>query len=294
MDRVVVITGSSSGIGLATAVAFARAGDTVVATMRDPSRRAPLEQAASDAGVALEIAAIDVTSDESVARGVDSVMTEHGRVDVVVNSAGLGTSATLEELPIADLQRSLDVNFLGVARTTKAVLPIMRAAGHGHVIALSSMAGVVGQPFNDAYCAAKHALEGLYESLYPVEAGFGVFVCLVEPGPVVTPFHETSDRIDVADPEIAQLKARYRAVVDPAMARGQSPEEVADVVLRVADDPRPSLRHQTSRFAKRLIERKLADLSGDQIVAMTSQWLAPPEPTVADGPPPSDPGPTKP
>jgi NAD(P)-dependent dehydrogenase (short-subunit alcohol dehydrogenase family) len=142
-------------------------------------------------------------------------------------------------------------------------------------VAVSSVAGVVGQPFNDAYCASKHALEGLYESLHPVAAALGVHVSIVEPGPVTTPFHDASERIDSDDPEIARLKARYREVVAPGIARGQTADEVAGVIVSVADDPKPSLRYQTSRFTVRLIERKIADLSGDQVIAMTSPWLAP-------------------
>ncbi len=277
MDRVVVITGSSSGIGLATAIAFARAGDRVVATMRDPERAGPLETAAAEAGITVEVIPLDVTSDASVRDAFNRVLEEHGRVDVLVNSAGMGTSATLEELTIADLQRSLDVNYLGVARTTKAVLPGMRAAGHGHVIGVSSIAGAVGQPFNDAYSASKHAMEGMYESLRPVAAALGVYVSIVEPGPVTTPFHHSSERIDAADPEIARLKSNYREMIDAGVERGQSAQEVAEVILSVADDPNPSLRYQTSRFTTRIIERKIADLNGEKVISMTSRWLEPAE-----------------
>ena len=275
MDRVVVITGSSSGIGLATAIAFARSGDTVIATIRDPVRAAPLETAAAEAGVSVEVVPLDVTSDASVSQAFARVLDEHGRVDVLINSAGLGTSATLEELSIDDLQRSLEVNYLGVARTTKAALPLMRAAGHGHIIAVSSVAGAIGQPFNDAYCASKHAMEGLYESLRPVAAALGVNVSIVEPGPVATPFHSSSERIDSSDEQIARLKARYREVVDPGVSSGQPAEEVAEVILGVAADANPSLRYQTSRFTVRLIERKIADLNGEKVIAMTSRWIEP-------------------
>jgi NAD(P)-dependent dehydrogenase (short-subunit alcohol dehydrogenase family) len=277
MNRIVVITGSSSGIGLATALAFARAGDTVVATMRDPSRGGALATAAADAGVAVEVVTLDVTSDESVAAAIAQVVDEHGRIDVLVNNAGLGTSATLVEPSMDDLQRSLDINYLGAARVTKAVLPVMRAAGHGHVIVVSSVAGVVGQPFNDAYCASKHAVEGLYESLHPVAAALGVRACIVEPGPVATPFHDRSEQINSSDPEIARLKARYKEVIAPGVSRGQPAEEVADVIVAVADQPDAPLRTQTSRFTVRLIDRKIADLSGEAIIAMTSPWIAPAE-----------------
>jgi NAD(P)-dependent dehydrogenase (short-subunit alcohol dehydrogenase family) len=245
--------------------------------MRDPSRGGALATAAADAGVAVEVVTLDVTSDESVAAAIAQVVDEHGRIDVLVNNAGLGTSATLEELSMDDLQRSLDINYLGAARVTKAVLPVMRAAGHGHVIVVSSVAGVVGQPFNDAYCASKHAVEGLYESLHPVAAALGVRACIVEPGPVATPFHDRSEQINSSDPEIARLKARYKEVIAPGVSRGQPAEEVADVIVAVADQPDAPLRTQTSRFTVRLIDRKIADLSGEAIIAMTSPWIAPAE-----------------
>jgi NAD(P)-dependent dehydrogenase (short-subunit alcohol dehydrogenase family) len=275
MDRVVVITGTSSGIGLATAVAFADAGDTVVATMRDPSRATALQAAASAAGVDVEVLALDVTSDASVEEALARVMDEHGRIDVLVNNAGLAVVATLEELTMDNLQRSFDVNFMGVARATKAALPRMRDAGRGHLIAVTSVAGAVGQPFQDAYCAAKQAVEGLYESLCPVAATFGVRVCIVEPGPVATPFNEHALRFDSADEAIAVLKARYLAMMGGGGIRAQSPEDVAEVIVAVADQDDPPLRCQTSRFTTRLIERKLADITGENVMALTSPWIAP-------------------
>ena len=275
MDRVVLITGTSSGIGLRTAVAFARAADTVIASMRDPSRAAPLEAAALAAGVDVEVLPLDVTSDTSVADAFARVMDLHGRIDVLVNNAGLGVTATLEELTMADLQRSLDINFMGVARTTKQALPLIRAAGRGHLIAVTSVAGAVGQPFNDAYCAAKQAVEGLYESLCPVAATFGVRVCIVEPGPVATAFTENSARFESPDEAIAVLKDRYLAMIREGSGRAQPAEEVADVIVGVADQADPPLRCQTSRFTTRLIERKLADITGQNVIALTSPWIAP-------------------
>jgi NAD(P)-dependent dehydrogenase (short-subunit alcohol dehydrogenase family) len=275
MERIVVITGASTGIGLATAVAFGRAGDRVIATMRDPARAGALKAAVSSAGVGVEVLPLDVTSDTSVADAIGRVMDAHGRIDVLVNNAGLGVVASLEELTMDEIQRSLDINFMGVARTTKAALPLMRAAGHGHLIAVTSIAGAVGQPFNDAYCAAKQAVEGLYESLCPVAATFGVRVCIVEPGPVATSFSDKSARFDSPDEAIAVLKARYLAVMRDGSVRAQPADEVADVIVGVADQADPPLRCQTSRFTTRLIERKLADITGENVVALTSPWIAP-------------------
>src|ERR1700712_1459842 len=170
MSRVVVITGCSSGIGLATAVAFAQHGDTVIATMRHTNRDGRLLEALQTANTAATIARLDVTRDESVTAAIEQVLQDHGHIDVLVNNAGLGMAGTLEELSIDDLREVMEVNFFGAARVTKAVLPSMREAGGGRIIAMSSMAGAFGQPFNDGYCASKFALEGLYEALHPVAA----------------------------------------------------------------------------------------------------------------------------
>src|SRR4051794_4761911 len=158
--RVTVITGSSSGIGLACAVAFARAGDTVVATVRDTDRAGPLRQALKSANASAQIATLDVGDDSSVTSAIEQVLADHGRIDVLVNNAGLGVAGTLEEITIDEMRAVMEVNFFGVARVTKAVLPSMREAGGGRVIALSSIAGAFGQPFTDGYCASKFALEG--------------------------------------------------------------------------------------------------------------------------------------
>src|ERR1700722_18056786 len=215
MNRVVVVTGSSSGIGLATALAFAQAGDAVVATVRDPSRADDLRAAVAEAALEVEVVGLDVTDDDAVTRVMRDVLARHGRVDVLVNNAGAPFAATLEELPISEVRRSMEVNFFGVVRTTKAVLPAMRVAGGGRLIAVTSLGGVVGQPFNDAYCAAKFAVEGLYESLPPVAAAFSVHVSIVEPGLVDTRFDEKAAPVDAgASAPFATLRARYRELMD--------------------------------------------------------------------------------
>jgi NAD(P)-dependent dehydrogenase (short-subunit alcohol dehydrogenase family) len=269
-----VVTGCSSGIGLATAVALARRGHHVVATVRDTTRAAALLEAAGLAGVGVEIATLDVTVDHSVSSCIGDVLERHGHIDVLVNNAGVGFSGTLEELSIEELRRSLEVNFLGVARVTKAVLPTMRARG-GRLIAVSSTAGALGHPFNDAYCAAKFALEGLYESLSPVAATFGIHVSIIEPGPVAGGFEQRSAGVrtrDVDDP-FAALWHRFRRVAAGAFERAQAPEDVARVIAEVASDPSPRLRYQTSSWARRIVEKKLADPTGERVTEMTMPWL---------------------
>jgi NAD(P)-dependent dehydrogenase (short-subunit alcohol dehydrogenase family) len=274
--RVVLVTGCSSGIGLAIAVAFARKGDHVVATMRDLSRAEPLRRAAADAGVELETALLDVTEPDAAPRCLDDIRSRHGRLDVVVNNAGVLVAGTLEELTLDDIRRSMEVNFFGVATLTAAALPVMRDQGEGRIIAVSSIAGAIGQPFNDAYCAAKFAVEGLYEALHPVAASFGVHISLVEPGPVAGAFRDRAEGVGgpIVGGPFAELWPRFRRVSDAGYEGAQSPKEVADVVVAVADAEAPQLRYQTSAAVARLVGVKLADPTGERITAMTARWLA--------------------
>jgi NAD(P)-dependent dehydrogenase (short-subunit alcohol dehydrogenase family) len=243
--------------------------------MRDCRRAEPLLRAADAAGVAVDVLELDVTDDGSVTSCIDTVLDRYRRIDVLVNNAGVGSSGTLEELAIDDFRRCLDVNFLGVARTTKAVLPSMRAAGSGRLIAVSSIAGVFGQPFNDAYCAAKFALEGLYESLGPVAATFGVHVSVVEAGPVSGNFQERSGGVQRRDPSspFDPLWKRFSEVADRGYEAAQTPEAVADVIAAVASELAPAPRYQTSSSVKRLLGVKLADLSGERVLGITRSWL---------------------
>lgn len=269
-DRVVCVTGASQGIGLQAALGFARAGDTVIATSRDAAAAAaiigPLDPS-------IAIRPLDVTEQASVDALAGHVTDKYGRVDVVVNNAGRGFLGTTGQLSVANIQESLDVNFLGTVRVTKALLPLMRAQRSGHLIAISSIGGVMGQPFRDAYCAAKFALEGLYESLHPVLAQFGIRVSIVEPGPVVSGHGARALHLPVTgDEELAAIQRRYLAAA--ANARGQSATDAAAAVLSCADDPGPKLRYQSSRFTTKLVGLKLADLDGATITAMTGSWLA--------------------
>ncbi|MEP6650583.1 MAG: SDR family NAD(P)-dependent oxidoreductase, partial [Lapillicoccus sp.] len=186
-SQVVLITGTSSGIGLETAVEAAVRGHLVVATLRDPDRAQPLRTAASAAGVELDVRTLDVTDSGAVEECIADVVRDHGRLDCVVNNAGSGYVGTVENDTLEDVRAVLEVNFFAVVALTRAALPHLRAS-HGRVVTVSSVGGVVGQPFNEAYCAAKFAVEGFMESLAPVAASVGVRVVVVEPGAVSSEF----------------------------------------------------------------------------------------------------------
>jgi NAD(P)-dependent dehydrogenase (short-subunit alcohol dehydrogenase family) len=275
--EVALVTGTSSGMGLATAVGLARAGLLVVATMRDTTRADALRRAAADAGVDVEVRALDVTDPDGARAAVEGVLADHGRLDVLVNNAGRGAVATLEQLTDAQLQEQLDVNFLGVARLTRLVLPAMRAAGRGRVVTVTSVGGAVGQPFADAYCASKFAVEGLMQSLAPVAASFGVTVSVVEPGPVASEFVGNVNRADADadqdDPYAALLDAYLRRTAG-AFANAQTSEQAAAVIVEAATTAEPRFRWQTSDQAAAFVGMSLKDLDGSGVVGATSTWLA--------------------
>jgi NAD(P)-dependent dehydrogenase (short-subunit alcohol dehydrogenase family) len=280
MSSIALVTGTSSGIGLHTSVLLAQAGFTVVSTMRDPAKGDALRREASAAGVSLEVRALDVQDASSVAACVDHVMRTHGRIDVLVNNAGSGFLATLEETSFDDLSQVMDVNFYGVWRVTSAVFPLMRAARAGRIITNTSVGGLIGQPFNDAYCAAKFAVEGFMESLAPVARRLGVWVSLIEPGPVHTEFVTAvrEKRARIGEPEGAAVYAPMRdayltATTQVFAALGQSGSDVGRVIVEAATADAPHLRYQTSDTVRSIVGRKYVDPTGDSILALTGARL---------------------
>ncbi|MEV4920805.1 SDR family NAD(P)-dependent oxidoreductase [Streptomyces tirandamycinicus] len=276
--KVVLITGTSSGIGLAAAVAAARAGWRTVATLRDPRRADALRKAAAEAGVELDIRQLDVVDEASVAAAVDGVIADHGRLDAVINNAGAGHLGTLENETVADVRQVMEVNFFGVLNVSKAALPHLRAAG-GRLITVTSVGGVVGQPFNEAYCAAKFAVEGYMESLAPVAASVGVSVSVVEPGAVATEFVnnvglDLTAEIAAAGPYAPALDAYVSRTVAQFLNGAQTQDEAAAAVLEALTADRPPFRLQTSDWARDFTGMKLNDLDGSAVLGTTGAWVA--------------------
>jgi NAD(P)-dependent dehydrogenase (short-subunit alcohol dehydrogenase family) len=279
MSPVALITGTSSGIGLASAVAAARHGFTTVATMRDTSKDGALRAAAEAAGVDLDVRQLDVVDQASITACIDAVVADHGALDILVNNAGRGFVGTIEQVSMAEMRDVMEVNFFGVVATTKAALPHLRAST-GRVITVTSVGGVVGQPFNEAYCAAKFAVEGFMESLAPVAATVGVLVSVVEPGPVATEFVNNVG-VDVAKifAETGEYEPAMQAYMRHIMAEFANPEaaqtgdDVAEVVLTSMVTDSPAFRRQTSPWARTFTGYKLNDHDGSAVVGMTTDWL---------------------
>lgn len=275
---VVLVTGTSTGIGLAVATTAASAGWQVVATVRRAGSDAELLLAAENAAVAdlIEVRMLDVTDAHACTATVADVVATYGRLDAVVNNAGSGHVGTVEEDSIDAIRRVMEVNYFGVVNITKPAMAHLRASG-GTLVTVSSVGGVVGQPFNEAYCAAKFAVEGMMESLRPVAAAAGVTVVIVEPGAVATSFVDTVRATSaVVDPDGSYAEAfdHYLERTAGAFANAQTPQGVADVIVGalVADDV--PLRLQTSDAATSFASLKLRDLDGSAVTSLTSSWIA--------------------
>lgn len=276
--KTVLITGTSSGIGLAAAVGAARAGWTTVATLRDTAKAEALLKAAAEQDVAdrIQVKRLDVTDPETITACVDEVVAEHGRLDALVNNAGAAQVGTIEQNSVDDVRAAMEVNFFGVVATTRAALPHLRAA-RGRVITVTSVGGIVGQPFNEAYCAAKFAVEGFMESLAPVAATVGVDVTVVEPGAVASEFVanlglDVPALLAAAGPYAPALEA-YIARTQRSFGNAQTPAEAAAPIVEALTCERPPFRVQTSQWARDFVATTLADLDGSAVQSLTGTWV---------------------
>jgi len=253
-DKIALITGSSSGFGLLTSIELAKAGFRVVATMRDLGRRERLDQAAAAAGVAtqLDIRQLDVINFDALPAFVDAIVRDHGRLDVLVNNAGFAVAGFAEDIKLEELRYQFETNFFGAVAMTKAALPTMRRQRSGHIIQVSSIAGLHGTVTASSYSASKHALEGWSESLRMEVNSLGIKVVLVEPGAFQTDIWTRGavmgeNATKQTSPNIQRsLRMRDRIQALPK----RDPIEVARLIASVAQDPNPKLRYLVGRDAK--------------------------------------------
>lgn len=248
MDKTVLITGCSSGIGHAAATAFLDEEWTVYATARNTEDI----EALADAGC--ETAQLDVTDEDSITAIVDRLLDEQDQIDCLVNNAGYGQYGPIEDVPTDMMKAQFDVNVYGPHRLVRAVLPAMREQGAGTIVNVSSVAGRVGVPGMGSYSGSKHALEAMSDALRTELAEHGIDVALVEPGPVSTEF------ADRADSELGKLDrtdaydAVYTFYEDTEVLGGQSPvavsaDEVAESILDAGVSPNPDARYPVGPFA---------------------------------------------
>ena len=253
-DKVALITGASSGFGLLTSIELAKAGFHVVATMRDLGRRARLDQAVAAAGVAprIDVRGLDVTKFESIPGFVDAVVRDYGRLDVLVNNAGFAVAGFAEDIKLEELRMQFETNFFGAVAMTKAALPTMRRQGSGHIIQVSSIAGLHGSVTVSSYSASKHALEGWSESLRLEVNSLGIKVVLVEPGAFKTGIWTSGSVMGEQATKQTSPNLQRSLRMRSAMQKipKADPIAVARLIVAIAQNPNPKLRYMVGRDAK--------------------------------------------
>ncbi|XP_074835303.1 retinol dehydrogenase 8-like [Carettochelys insculpta] len=270
--KTVLITGCSSGIGLALAVKMARDKQKrfkVIATMRSLAKRGRLEAAAgATLNQTLEIRQLDVCDERSISSCVNSL--PNRQVDILVNNAGVGLIGPIECQTLEEMKSVMETNFFGVVRMIKEVLLDMKRRRSGHIVVISSVMGLQGIMFNDIYTASKFAVEGFCESLVVQALKFNIFISLIEPGPVVTEFetkvYEDAEKADYSttDPETADMFTNLYLKNSKAIfsSLGQTPNDIAEHTLRVISATKPPFRHQTNAVYTPMMALKHADPTG--------------------------------
>ncbi|MHA6529991.1 SDR family oxidoreductase [Paenibacillus sp. BAC0078] len=256
-DRIALITGTSSGFGLLTALALAGKGYKVVATMRDLSRQGELIRQAEQTGVSgqIQLMTLDVTDAASIDSAVASIIESFGRIDVLVNNAGFAVGGYVEEVSMDEWRRQMETNFFGLVAVTKAVLPVMRSQREGLIINVSSVSGLNGFPGYGPYAASKFAVEGFSESLRHELLSFGIRVVLVEPASFRTPIwgkglegmHTSADSPYREKLEEVLTYSRRSAETAP------DPIRVAELIARITEMKAPKLRYPVGKGSRLLM-----------------------------------------
>jgi len=274
-QKVAVVTGTSSGIGLETSLALARSGFRTYATMRNLNKSENIKSVATKENLPIHINQLDVTDDISIKNAVQAIFSEVGRIDVLVNNAGYALNGAFEDLTIDEIKAQFETNLFGVIRTSQAILPIMRKQQFGIIVNMSSGAGRLGYPGGSAYISTKFAVEGLSESMaYELEP-FGIKVVLVEPGVIRTNFaNATVVAKKSQDPNspYSQLMQKIASSFEHMMENGSSPDLVAKVVLKAVTSENPSLRYLAGKDIETWMEGK-RNMSDEEFYKMMKQNL---------------------
>jgi NAD(P)-dependent dehydrogenase (short-subunit alcohol dehydrogenase family) len=273
---VIFITGSSTGIGLATAVAFGRARHDVYATMRNPDRAPELASIAAKERLPIKVLPMDVDNDTSVGKAVAGVLAESGRIDVLVNNAGIAVTGPVEELPLAEFRRVMETNYFGALRCIQAVVRGMRERRSGHIINVSSIQGRISIPSYAAYAASKWALEAASEALAQEAKSFGIKVSIVEPGMIATPVWDK--RREVPANTRYRQERRIHALVNALLKQPVTPFVVADKIVEIVQSKTWKLRHTVGPDAEPTLQYR-ASMTDEQWVDLQSvesdqEWLA--------------------
>ena len=251
---IVVATGCSSGFGMLAALEFARRGDSVYATMRDTGKADRLRTGADAAGVSVEVLQLDVNDSRSVDAAIEKVIMREGRIDVLVNNAGISIDGPIEDFADDEVIAVFETNVFGVIRVTRAVLPHMRSEGSGTIVNVGSIAGKVTAPFGGIYSASKHAVEALSDALYFEAHPFGIRVVLIEPGGFETEIQNNVRPARRFTEGSAYLETERRfseaSVKLPGGGQRADAQIVADAIVDAAKAEEPARRYLVGEDAK--------------------------------------------
>jgi NAD(P)-dependent dehydrogenase (short-subunit alcohol dehydrogenase family) len=264
--KTILVTGSSTGLGYASAVALARAGHEVFATMRNPARSRQLGELAKQESLQITIVPLDVNSDASVAAGMRKILDARGYVDVLVNNAGIAPLGSVEEAPLDEFRSTMETNYFGALRCIQAVLPVMRARRSGRIINVSSVAGKLAFPGQAAYCATKFALEALSEALAAEVRPFNIRVNVIEPGVIDTPIF---DKIGAVSGGVYPGSRRMNAIFAAAREHPVPASVIGDQVVEIVDDESWTLRYPGGPAAAGILALR-AGISDEQFLALNA------------------------
>ena len=282
-QQTVLITGCSGGIGLESALAFARAGYAVTATVRELSRSAPLRERAAAEGLDIAVHALDMTASDTFPPFVEALLSRLGRLDVLVNNAGVLPVGAFEDIPAGEFRATMETNFFGPALLSRAVLPAMRQQRSGYLIMVSSLSGMAAKAGDAVYAASKFALEGLTEALRQEVAHWNIRTALVHPAQYATGMFRLTETGEcgscAADSPYRPLIAHQQRLLLEALPRGRDPALLADLLVRIAASDGSRFRWPADDLAERVARTLFAQDDAErqaflQGVSDADWWIA--------------------
>jgi len=256
MEKIAVVTGSSSGIGFETALALARESYYTYATMRDTKKGNRIKEIAKKENLNLEVLELDVDNDQTVQAAINKILKEKNRIDVLVNNAGYGLFGCLEDLSMEELKAQFETNFFGVVRVSQEVIPVMRKQKSGIIVNVSSVAGRIGFPVSPAYISSKFALEGLSESMRYELSPFGINIIIIEPGVIKTNFMSSVKKSMKPDSVYKDITNKVIAGITMMAEMGTPAQEVARTIIKAIKSENPLPRYTVGNDAAMFLEAK--------------------------------------
>ena len=258
MEKIAVVTGTSTGIGFETALALAREGYYTYATMRDTTKSQKIKELGQKENLKINVLKLDVDDKNSVKTAIQKILDEKQRIDVLVNNAGWGLWGCVEDVSVDEFKAQFDTNFFSIIRLIQEVGPAMRKQGSGTIVNVSSVVGRIGFPASPAYISSKFALEGLSESLRFELAPFGIDVVIIEPGVIKTNFMKNMKMAEKYGPESVYMDITDKVVSGVKMMceMGTDPKEVADAIIKATKDENPLPRYIVGNDASMFLEAK--------------------------------------